>query len=214
MRRNQALQILDALAAATKVPTVLFMVNSAGGSAAYEEALGAERVMLGFPYPSGERDGPVMRMVPVNDKKVWKIAVGEADGRVTERTCPVAEVLRSMRGYKVEIRRDMDAWLKNHVALLMTALAPAIYAANIDVGRLARTRDLLVLSVRGIRGARGVHRIATGSVSDQHAGMSMVMVGVAGVGFSSLNLVPVLFLATVQLQASVTLMSGQMSAHE
>ncbi len=159
MRRNQASQILDTLAAAGNVPTFLFMVNSAAGPDAYVEALGAERVLLGFPYPGGERDGHVMQMVPVNENKTWKIPVGEVDGRVTERTRAVAQVLRSMRGYKVEIRRDMDAWLKNHVALLMTALAPAIYAAGISTRRLAATRDLLVLSVRGIREAlRALHR--------------------------------------------------------
>ena len=159
MRRNQALQILDTLSQNTKVSTFLFMVNSAAGPQAYIDAVGRERVMLGFPYPGGEREGYVMRVVPVNEEKVWTIPMGEPDGRVTDRTRAVAATLGSMRGYKVEIRTDMDAWLKNHVALLMSAMAPAIYATGIDVKRFARTRDLLVLSVRGIREAlRGLNR--------------------------------------------------------
>lgn len=57
-----------------------------------------------------------------------------------------------------EIRTDMDAWLKTHVALLFPALAPALFAAGIDNYRLARTRDLVVLTVRGIREAFQVLR--------------------------------------------------------
>jgi 2-dehydropantoate 2-reductase len=52
----------------------------------------------------------------------------------------------------------MDAWLKTHVALLFPALAPALFAAGVDNYRLARTRDLLVLTVRGIREAFHVLR--------------------------------------------------------
>lgn len=153
MRRNQAVEIVDTLAANGKVSTFLFMVNSAAGPDEYIRALGRGRVMLGFPYPGGERDGHIMRVVPVNRQHPWTIPVGEVDGRITDRTRAVAGALRSMRGYRVQIRRDMDAWLKNHVAILMSAFAPAIYAAKINMRRLANTRDLLVLSVRGMKEA-------------------------------------------------------------
>jgi hypothetical protein len=46
------------------------------------------------------------------------IPIGEVDGRVTARTRSVAAVLGSMRGFRAQIRRDMDARLKYHVALL------------------------------------------------------------------------------------------------
>lgn len=63
----------------------------------------------------------------------------------------VAEILASMPGFEAEIRPDMDAWLKTHVALLMPSLAPAMRAAGRDNVRMARTRDLVVLAVRAIR---------------------------------------------------------------
>lgn len=56
-----------------------------------------------------------------------------------------------MPGFKVEVRGDMDAWLKYHVALLMPSLAPAFYMCGMDRIRMAGTRDALVLAVRAIR---------------------------------------------------------------
>jgi 2-dehydropantoate 2-reductase len=52
----------------------------------------------------------------------------------------------------------MDAWLKTHVAFLMPSLALALYSADTDNYRLARTRDALVLTVRATREAFQVLR--------------------------------------------------------
>ncbi|MTI96017.1 MAG: hypothetical protein FH749_11140 [Firmicutes bacterium] len=153
MRKNQATEIIPTLAANKKVPTLLFMVNTAAGFDDLAGPLGKERVMMGFPYPGGQRDGHLMRVMPVNEKRKWTIPVGETDGSVTDRTRKVAKVLVSMRGYKVQVRKDMDAWLKNHVALMIPAFAPAMYAANISMKRMGNTRDLLVLTLRGQREA-------------------------------------------------------------
>ncbi|MDG5821526.1 alpha/beta hydrolase [Natronococcus sp. A-GB7] len=47
----------------------------------------------------------------------------------------------------------MDEWLKYHVALLMSGLVPALYAAETSMKQLGETRDLLVLSVRATKEA-------------------------------------------------------------
>jgi 2-dehydropantoate 2-reductase len=60
-------------------------------------------------------------------------------------------VLESAPGLGAEIRTDMDAWLKYHVALLMPSIAPALYMSGTDNERFARTRDALVLALRAIR---------------------------------------------------------------
>jgi ketopantoate reductase len=159
MRKNQAEAILPTLAANRHVPTVLFMMNNAEGSARLVEALGRERVLLGFPLPGGSREGHVVKIVPVNEKQTYTLPIGEVDGRVRDRTRVVAELLGSMRGYKVRIRDDMDAWLKYHASVTILALGPAVYAAGIDMQRLARTRDLLILSLRSLKEAfRGLRR--------------------------------------------------------
>jgi len=158
MRKNHAMDILPILAANKRVPTVLFMMNNAAGPQALIEAVGRERVLLGFPLPGGKRDGPVMRMVPDKEDN-WELPIGEVDGRITARTRRIAAVLEDMRGYKVDIRTDMDAWLRHHVALV-GPLAAALCATHVEQARLARTRDALVLGLRGMREAIGALELA------------------------------------------------------
>jgi ketopantoate reductase len=152
MRKNQAMEILPVLAANRKVPTVVFLMNNFAGPDPLVEALGAERVMLGFPTTGGERIGHVIRLIPQSGPD-RAIPIGEVDGRVTERTQTVAATLERMDGFRIEIRRDMDAWLKYHVATLISGLAPALYACGTDIDRLGRTRDALVLAIRATREA-------------------------------------------------------------
>jgi len=151
MRKNYAMEILPVLAANKHVPTVLFMMNNAAGPQVLIEAVGQGRLLLGFPLPGGKRDGPVMRMVP-DAEDGWELPIGEVDGRITARTRRIAAILEQMRGYKVDIRTDMDAWLRHHVAIV-GPLAAALCATNAEQERLARTRDALVLGLRGMKEA-------------------------------------------------------------
>ncbi|ELY31235.1 alpha/beta fold family hydrolase [Natrialba magadii ATCC 43099] len=159
MGEQQSVQILDTLAENEHVPTFCFMGNNVSGPDKMVQALGKERVMLGFPYPGGKRDGHVMRVLPINEDNQYTIPIGEVDGSIRSRTRAVAAVLSDMRGYDVEIRTDMDEWLKYHVALLMSGLVPALYAADTRMNRLGETRDLLVRSVRATKEAlRGLRK--------------------------------------------------------
>ena len=158
MRKDQVVEILDTLAANEHVPTFLFMGNNAAGPEELVQALGEKRVMLGFPYAGGKRDGHVMQVLPVDEDNEYTIPIGEVDGTIRPRTRAVAAALESMRGYNVEIRTDMDEWLKYHVALLMSGILPALYAADTSMKQLGENRDLLILAVRAtkeaIRGLR------------------------------------------------------------
>lgn len=150
MRKNKALEILPTLAANHNSPNILFMMNNAAGPDELTKVLGKDRVLIGFPYSAGMRDGPVIRALIGSQEDKIDIPFGEVDGTITARTRRIAEVLNSMPGYQAEIRVDMDAWLKTHVALLMTSIAPALYAADTDLKRLANTPDLLVLAWRAV----------------------------------------------------------------
>ncbi|MBN2085730.1 MAG: ketopantoate reductase family protein [Anaerolineales bacterium] len=159
MRKNRALEILPVLAANKHTPNVLFLMNNAAGPDALVQALGAERVMMGFPMAAGYRRGHVIHyLFGGRPGKPVKIPIGEADGSVQPRTREIAAVFDSMPGFAGEIRTDMDAWLKTHVALLMPSLAPAMRAAGRDNVRMGRTRDAVVLAVRAIREGFGVVR--------------------------------------------------------
>jgi ketopantoate reductase len=160
MRMNHALQILPVLAANRHTPNVLFLMNNVAGPGALVEALGQERVLIGFPNSAGYREGHVIHCLTGTEEDKAYVLFGEVDGRVTVRTLQVARILESAPGFGAEIRSDMDAWLKYHVALLFPSLAPTLRAAGRDNYRLARTRDLLVLAIRAIHeGFRVLHAL-------------------------------------------------------
>jgi len=165
VRKNQIPSILPVLAANKKVPAFLFMMNNAAGQNMLIEALGQERVMIGFPLPGAFLDGPIIRMLPVDERKPMVLPIGEPDGRILPRTKEVAEILNSMRGYRTEIRSDMDAWLKTHVALLVPTFVPAVYACDMDAKRFAETRDARVLSIRALREALAASESAGVAIS-------------------------------------------------
>jgi 2-dehydropantoate 2-reductase len=150
MRKNKVAEVLPVLAANRRIPSVLFLMNNAAGPGEFIRALGAERVLVGFPMAGGLRAGHVIRYLAPSSGRIG-LPFGEVDGRITTRTQQVAQVLDSLPGFRAEIRTDMDAWLKCHVALLMPSLVPALYAAETDNVRLAHTRDLVVLGLRAVR---------------------------------------------------------------
>jgi ketopantoate reductase len=153
MRKNHALQILPVLASNRHTPNVLFLMNNAAGPGALVDALGQERVLIGFPNSAGYHEGHAVHCLTGTEDDNSYVPFGEVNGRITERTREVARILESAPGFGAEIRTDMDAWLKYHVALLFPSLAPALYAAGVDNYRLARTRDLVVLYIRATREA-------------------------------------------------------------
>lgn len=151
MRKNHALEILPILAANRTVPNILFLMNNAKGPGELVKALGRERVLIGFPNAAGYRRGPVIHCLAGNEEQPSRIPIGEIDGVIRPRTLDIVGALEQAPGFEVELRPDMDAWLKYHVALLIPSLAPALYACNADHQRLARTRDAVILAVRAAR---------------------------------------------------------------
>lgn len=150
MRKNQALALLPVLAANTRIPHILFLMNNAAGPEALAQAVGRERVLIGFPTSAGYRDGHVMHVLTGQPGDEREVPIGEIDGRDTDRIRQIAAALGCMPGFEIDVRPDMDAWLKYHVALLMPSLAPALYMCG-DRIRLAGTRDALVLALRAVR---------------------------------------------------------------
>ncbi len=151
MRKNHALEILPVLAANQHTPDVLFLMNNAAGPGELVDALGPDRVLMGFPMAAGYFEGHVIHTLAGIPGEQVGIPFGEVDGRERERTREVARVLDSMAGFEGEIRSDMDAWLKCHVALLMPGLAAALYASGTDNERMVATPDAVILAIRATR---------------------------------------------------------------
>lgn len=142
MRKDQSQDILPELAKNQHARTVLFLQNNPAGFADYTATLGAGRVMAGFPSFGGERRDPVMRVMPLPR---MAMPIGEVDGSVTHHTREVAALLERT-GKAVQIRPDIDAWLVTHIPAIMGY--GGLFAADLDAGRFARTRDAMLLGVR------------------------------------------------------------------
>lgn len=148
VRKNQLDEILPILAANRATPNLLLMVNNASGVARIAATLGRERVAFGFPGAGGARDGFVVCYNIVSGA-IQPTTLGELDGRILPRLREIAGVLEA-GGFPVAFSRNMDAWYKTHVAIV-SPITNALYLADGDNYRLARTRDGVVLLVRAVK---------------------------------------------------------------
>jgi 2-dehydropantoate 2-reductase len=148
MPRNKVPAVLPMLAANQQTPNVLFMNQNIVGPDEMINALGRERVLLGFPGAGGMREGHVVRYI-VTSRREQATTIGELDGRTTSRLKQIADALEGA-GFPAEFCPNMDAWLKTHTAEILPT-AGAFYMTGCDRHRLARTREGMVLMLRGIR---------------------------------------------------------------
>ncbi len=149
MRKNQVPATLPVLAANRHTPNVLFMGNNAAGPDEYVRALGRERVLMGFGGAGGMRAGHVMCYIAETRGRKAKVTLGELDGTITPRLQEIAHAFERA-GFEIVLCRNIDAWLKSHVALI-SPIALALYMAGGDNYRLAKMRDAVVLGIRGLR---------------------------------------------------------------
>lgn len=153
VRKTQLADALPVLATGAGVAAFLFMVNTAEGPQAMIDAVGRERVLLGFANAGGERDGRLVRVMEAQRKGV---TLGELDGVRSDRLERVAEAFR-VAGCRVEFSDDVDAWLRYHVALV-GPFANALYLAGADNVALANDPATVRLALRAVREAVGVVR--------------------------------------------------------
>lgn len=151
MGRNHVLASLPMLARSRRVKTFLFLGNNAAGPGLLIDALGADRVLTGFPNAAGYFEGPVVHCIAGQESDPSTIPFGEVDGTIKPRTRRVAKILDSMPGYSADIQTHMDDWLKTHVALLFPTLAPALRACGMDRLQMVNTRDAMLLYIRSLR---------------------------------------------------------------
>jgi 2-dehydropantoate 2-reductase len=151
VRNDQIDSVLPILAASRATPNVVFMYNNVAGPQRLIEAISSQRVILGFPGAGGEKteDGTVRATVVI--PAIQKTTIGELDGSISLRVQVLADRLQQA-GFPTAISRDMDAWLKTHVALV-SSIADAFYTADSDIKALANHRSLVVKMVRAIRKA-------------------------------------------------------------
>ena len=151
VRADQIDDLLPQLAANRGVKAFLFMHNRAAGSSALAHAVGPERVLLGFPGAGGWLDGATVRYRLIPEQPT---TLGEPDGRLSPRLRQIAKIFEEA-GFTVALNRRMDDWLKTH-AMLVTAIAGAIYLADGSTTALAESRESVQTLVRGVRQGIGL----------------------------------------------------------
>ncbi len=148
--KNRVPEVLPALARNGRIESFLFFCNNAEGPGPFVDALGRNRVLLGFPGAAGVERGGAIRFL-ITSLREQLTTVGELDGRRSNRIERIAEALLGA-GFPTAICPNMDAWLKTHAAKIGPT-AGALFLAGGDRLRLAADRDTLRLMLRGIREA-------------------------------------------------------------
>lgn len=146
--RHKVIEVLPILAASQNTPSIMFFGNNAAGPDEMIEALGRERVLLGFPGAAGIRSGDRIRHLVLN-RREQLTTIGEVDGSRSARIDAIAAEFRAA-GFPISISANMDAWLKTHVAEIVP-IAGALYMANEDIDQLKDNREAFGLMIRAIR---------------------------------------------------------------
>ena len=148
VRKNQLASVLPLLASHKATPNILLMVNNPSGYADWANAIGRERLVLGFAGAGGTLVGHVARYVVVS-RLLQPTTFGELDGSSSAR---LKEIMRAFRsaGFPTAMTSNMDAWQKTHVAWI-SPLANALYRVNCDNHVLARSPDVVRLAIEAVR---------------------------------------------------------------
>ena len=151
IRKNKLLPVFEILAASPGVRNVLFMGNNALGFDEYLQHLPVEKVLLGFPGAGG---GIREQVVHYADREKPKgkrraVTIGEVNGQNKERTMAIKSLFESA-GVPVDLTRDIDGWLKYHVALV-SPLVGALYKHDCDNYRASKDKETLRSLVRAAK---------------------------------------------------------------
>jgi 2-dehydropantoate 2-reductase len=137
---------------------IVFVVNTAGGYSKWVDAVGKERLMIGFPSAGGERkDGKVYYFIGKGIQRTFQTTTfGEYSGIKTRRVDTLIKLFNQAKIPSV-FCKDIDAWQKTHVALI-TNIANALYGYDCNNYKLGRSYKAVKQMVMGIKESRHVLR--------------------------------------------------------
>jgi 2-dehydropantoate 2-reductase len=159
VHRHQVKDLLPALAR-NRSPNIVFMVNNPSGPDEFISAIGKERVMLGFVFAGGKREGSIVRAISGNIGGVLGklfgggTPFGEIDGAISPRLVRLVDIL-NRAGLKSRISSDVSDYLATHAAIVaLPIMLFAKYGGNKHT--LARADSDLRLLVDAWREALAV----------------------------------------------------------
>lgn len=165
VRRNQVPDLLPVLAA-NRSPNIVFMGNNLAGPGEMIRALGEQRVMMGFVFAGGKRDGDIIRAIGPTRLAVLATPFGEVGGAVTPRLKKLVSIFKQA-GLNAKISTDIVDYLATH-ASGVAVIGPMLMKYHNDVKALARSPDDLRLTVAAMRESLTVlqalgHKIVPGT---------------------------------------------------
>jgi 2-dehydropantoate 2-reductase len=150
VRRNQVAALLPALAR-NGSPTIVFMGNNSSGPDEYTAVLGKERVMMGFVFGAGRREGDVIRAWAPGGlvSRMLAAPFGEINGTITPRLLRLVGIFRRA-GLNAATSPAISDYLATH-AVLVALVGRLIIKHGYDTYALARSTTDLRLLVNGLR---------------------------------------------------------------
>jgi 2-dehydropantoate 2-reductase len=155
MQRTQVDSVLPTLAQNCS-KNIVFVVNTANGYDEWINAVGKERVLLGFPSAGGElKLGKVYYFIGKGIQRVFQTTTfGEYNGEKSQRIETLIKLFKQAKIPSV-FSSNMDAWQKTHVALV-TSIANALYGVDCDNVKLGHSYHRVKQMVKGIQEGRRV----------------------------------------------------------
>ncbi|MCL2289482.1 MAG: ketopantoate reductase family protein [Bacteroidetes bacterium] len=150
VQTNQIDDILPVLAK-NKSPNIVFMVNNPLGYEKWINAVGYERIMIGFPSAGGGREnGVVHYFIGKGIIKLFQsTTIGELNGKKTKRLKTLYQIFKRS-GFSPSVSDKMDEWQKTHIAVVLPA-AKALYdyqSNNYELSKSFKTLKNMVLATR------------------------------------------------------------------
>ncbi|NCB25513.1 MAG: ketopantoate reductase family protein [Bacteroidia bacterium] len=150
MQRTQVANVMPVLTV-NRSRNIVFVVNTAAGYEEWVQAVGADRLMIGFPSAGGERmDGKVVYFIGKGLMRTFQTTTfGEYSGQKTQRVCALIEAFNHA-GIPSVFCANMDSWQKTHVAMV-TSIGNALYQHNCSNRALSKSYNDMARIVRGIK---------------------------------------------------------------
>jgi 2-dehydropantoate 2-reductase len=150
MQKTQVADVLPFLKV-NRSKNIVFIVNNPLGYSEWVEAVGNERVMIGFPAAGGERaDGIVNYFIMKGMMRSFQTTTfGEHNGEKTERLVKLIRIMKQA-GIPSTWSPNMDAWQKTHVAMV-TAIGNLLYQYDSNNYEASRHYKDICICTRGIK---------------------------------------------------------------
>jgi 2-dehydropantoate 2-reductase len=156
IRKNKIRTVLPMLSRNKNLKNILFLGNNVLGFDAYLEHLPRENVLFGFGNAGGGRKEHVIHYVDTEkpNGKRMSLLIGEMDSQMKERTRQIKALFESS-GIPVEIVKDIDGWLKYHIAMVLPICA-VLMKHDCDNYKLADNSEDLYTYFKAVKEAGNV----------------------------------------------------------